>query len=185
MDELAGIAAGTGRRRVVEEGQVAGRVRRPDVQQQAERAVGILGAGRLEDLAGRLIDLRIAIGAERRVAGDGADPGRLGVDVVQPGAARLGIDERIALHPLGAGRYVVVLEIDQRGRARVRRLTRDAGSRVVDVEPLPVGPADAGAAGRVDALVDGGPAIRGGGGAQTGQRVEVRDVRLPAPVEAA
>src|SRR2546423_12964945 len=114
MDELAGITVGIGRRRVVEESEVADRVRRADVQQQAERTIRILPAGRLEDLAGHLVDLRVAVGAEGRVAGDGAEPSGLGVDEIEPRAAWLRIDERVALDPLRARGDAAVLLVDQR-----------------------------------------------------------------------
>src|SRR5207253_3087445 len=104
----------------------------PDVQQQAERTIRILGARRLEDLASRLIDLGIAVGAERRIAGDGADTSGLGVDVIQTRTARLGIDQRVALDPLRAGGDVVVLLVDQRSGAGVGGLVRGARRRVVD-----------------------------------------------------
>jgi hypothetical protein len=128
VDQLRVVRACAGRLRIVEEGEVPERIRRADVEPEVVRAVGVRKPGCLEDLAGLLVDRRGVVGPERavgRLGGEGAVVRRRGV-----------VDPVEALVPLraavGTGAdEVVVLEVDERSRARLRgvvRRARGAGS---------------------------------------------------------
>src|SRR5439155_12043870 len=129
---------------------------------------------RLKHLAGDLVDRRIAVRAKRGVrrAGAGRQFVARGVDIVETveahdplsPAVRTGTDE------------VVIGGVNQRRWASGRfvgGLIGRAGSRVKDGQPRTIGAGNTGAASRVHALVDGGPAVRCCGGAIACERVEV------------
>ena len=154
LDQLCEIRPGGCR---IQEVQCAGRIGRPDVEEDAVRdAAAVRGApGRLEDLSGDLIDRRIAIGAKRRVddtGGWGLTAGR--VDEGEPVGAHIPLRSSVRT----GTNDIVVCEVDQRGlaaRGPVRGLVRRPRGGVVDRQPLPVGTGDGGATSRIYVLLVG------------------------------
>ena len=180
VNQVAVIRSTAGRRRGIEEGEVTVDVGRPDVEQQVVLAAARLREpGGLEDLAGLLVNRRVAVGPERavdRLAGNCSHAVR-SVRVVEPVGALVPL--RAAVRPRADD--VVVDVVYERRRAYVGGLVRDDGWRVVDREPRAVGSGVRAAAEEV--LHDGRAPVRGRGHSVTGECVKIDEVLLAGVVE--